>query len=579
MARVVGLDIGAHRVRLVEVEAAGKGLRVVRLGERDLDAVPDGGDREDVVRTAVDALFRDTRSSRGEVVLSWGAEACILREINVPFRAEDQIRKVAKFEFESHLHSQAIEEVVVDFVRVAETREGSRLLAVAAPKAPLRARLAALDRVKIDPVAVDVDVAALVEAAATAGALAEHPSSVLLDVGSRSTKIALVLEGHLLTARALRGGVDGLAGAIEKDLGVDAGAASSRAVEGGPREDDLLSVPGVAVASDAPAGERSAASLEVAVVEDRRSDFLDRLCREVTRTVATAAPGVTFGALLVTGRGSLIPGVRERLAASVGLPVQPLDLFRGIPNPVPPDKAEEANAVYAVALGAAARALRLGPTNLDLRREDLAFARRFDQVKGSLAAALGLCIVAVGFLLWRAKTEKEASERDFAAMVSTAKATTDDVEKRYEGVVGKERAQNLARPSGAPLQAIPDAHRRAKQMHDTLRNELGLSTDVPPIVSSLEVFKRVHQAVTSVRERVEYCLVDEESYDQREVKITFILSDRDHADILKGALDGAKEGATKLFATVEYGGIQQRARDGKWPVTFTCTLPKTGAAK
>ena len=65
MARAVGLDIGARHVRLVEVEGSGRGLRVLRLGERDC-VVPEGVDREEAVREAVDALFRDTRASRDE---------------------------------------------------------------------------------------------------------------------------------------------------------------------------------------------------------------------------------------------------------------------------------------------------------------------------------------------------------------------------------------------------------------------------------------------------------------------------------------------------------------------------------
>src|SRR5262245_54379567 len=104
------------------MEGGSRGLRVLRLGERDV-AVPEGGDREEAVREAVDALYKETRAGRDESVLSWPAEACVLRELGVPFREKEQIRKVVKFEFESHLHNQAIEDVVLDFVSTGDTRE------------------------------------------------------------------------------------------------------------------------------------------------------------------------------------------------------------------------------------------------------------------------------------------------------------------------------------------------------------------------------------------------------------------------------------------------------------------------
>src|SRR5688572_30113495 len=100
-------------------------MRVLRLGEREIPPVPEGGDREIAIRDAVEALFRETRASRSDVVLAWPAEQCILRELTVPFQKDDDIRKVVKFEIESHLHSHAIEDVVVDFVRTGTAPDGS----------------------------------------------------------------------------------------------------------------------------------------------------------------------------------------------------------------------------------------------------------------------------------------------------------------------------------------------------------------------------------------------------------------------------------------------------------------------
>lgn len=572
MGSVVGLDVGSNRVRLVEADAPGKSLRVLRMAERELEPVPEGGSREEAVRVTVDALFRESGMSRDEVTLAWPAEACTLREVSVPFKEDDQIRKVAKFELEHHLHSIDIDDVVVDYIRIGDSRDdgGSRLLAFAAPKAPLLERLRALEAVRVDPLAVDVDIASLHSAAHAAGVFEEHPSCILLDAGTRTTKIVLVVDGAVRSARALRGGMEGMARALGNDLGIDPGTARGRALAGA-RPDDLMAVPDT-TDMDAPAAERSAASLEVAVIEDRRGDFLTRLCREVTRTRA-AASGVEFSAILVTGQGSLVPGIHRAIGDRLAMPVQPLDLLRRIQHQVPPEAMDEADATYAVALGAAVRGMRIAPLQLDLRREDLAFARRFDQVKGLVALALVLLLGAVGIFLWQTRQDKMHWDAEWNDSIGLLRSVRDDVEKRYEKELGAEMAKKLPKFSDDQLNEFNDSNRRAKAMNATLQNELGLSTEVPAIISSLEVFRRVQEALTKIREQVEYCLIQQESYSQREVKLTIILSDRTHADVIKAAFTEMTKGDDPLFSTAEYGAINQR-RDGKYDPVFTLKLAK-----
>jgi len=555
LARAVGLDVGARHVRLVEADGGARALRVVRLGEREV-VVPEGGSREDAVRDAVDALFRDTRASRDEVVLTWPAEACVLREITVPFRDQDQIRKVVKFEFESHVHGRDIEEVVVDFVSTGDTREGTRLLCAGAEKGPLRALLQALDRVKVDPVAVDLDATCLVAGLAAAGVLLETPTAVVADIGTRSTKIALLVDGKVRSVRSFRGGFESLDGAPL------------------PRPDDLLAVPGAAAPSEAPAAERSAASLEVAVVQDRRTDVLGRLSREMSRTLAQAGTGTSFPVLLVTGRGSRVPGLRETLAAALGMEVRPLGLLSRVPGPVPPEMMEEADATYAAALGAAARALGASPAPLDLRREDLAYARRFDQVKGALAVGLGLLLLGTGFLLWRAKTEMNVAQADYRTLSSAVQATASKVEETYKADLGDEPFLALPKVDPESLAALPGYRARADAMYGHLRNEMGLSTEVPPIVSSLEMFRAVQGAVASVREKIEYCLVTTESYSQRGADVTLVLSASEHVDVVAEAFRSLKSEDRPLFAEVNPGTVQMVK--GKFPVSFALLLEKKG---
>ena len=581
MARAGGLDVGANHVRRGEAGGGGRGRKVIRLGEREVQ-VPEGGSREDAVREAVDALFRDTRASRDEVCMTWPAESCVLREVHVPFREPDQIRKVFRFEFESHLHGRDIDDYVVDFVPTGDTREGgARLFCAGAEKAPLRERLHSLQKIKVDPVAVDLDATCLLALLAATGTLAENPTLIAVDAGARSTRILLVVDGKLRSARAFRAGVDTVALGVEEDLGGAPGTGTARVLEG-PRPDDLMAFPGAGGAGvpapDLPAAETSAATLEVAVVEGRRGDYLERLSRELTRTLAQASSGAGFPLLLLTGRGARIPGVREDLGSRLGVEVRTLDLFSRVPSPVPPEMVEEADACYAAALGAAARALGASPSPLDLRREDLSYARRFDQIKGGLAAILGMLLLGVGFLLWRAKTEKEIAAQEFGAMTARLKETADQVEAAFKRdlKLSDEDFEKKYRGSGDPLKVVPDYGKRVGQMHNLLRNEMGLSTEVPPIASSLEAFRKVHAALTTVREQLAYCMMNTETYTQRGLDFTLVLSAPEHVDIVRNTLLEIKDGDVPLFAEVVPGTVSQD-RTGKYPVPFNCVFKKGGA--
>ncbi|MFV1958869.1 MAG: hypothetical protein ACC662_05585, partial [Planctomycetota bacterium] len=76
------------------------------------------------ISTVIRGVFDTMKLPRDDVCAALGAGSTVFREIMVPFREEDQIRKVVKFEAENHLHSYAIEDVVVNWVKTGENRDG-----------------------------------------------------------------------------------------------------------------------------------------------------------------------------------------------------------------------------------------------------------------------------------------------------------------------------------------------------------------------------------------------------------------------------------------------------------------------
>ena len=128
MGKSVGLEIHARGVRAVEVTGTGKKMRVQRYIDTML--VSRGGypDPEEL-QDALNAIFKGAKFSTNHVVISLPADEAVVREIPVPFKSDDQIRKVIKYEAEHHLHDCDADDVIVQYTRIGESGDGvNRLL-------------------------------------------------------------------------------------------------------------------------------------------------------------------------------------------------------------------------------------------------------------------------------------------------------------------------------------------------------------------------------------------------------------------------------------------------------------------
>src|SRR5262249_25597165 len=169
------------------------------------------------------------KAPRDPVVATFPSSECVFRNLLLPFRGEEPIRKVLKFESEGHLHHWNIDEIVVDYLPLGEVKGQTSALVVAAPKAALRRALEACEACGFDPQTLDLDGTALFNAAFQTGALPERGTSLLLHVGIHSSLLLLVEDRALRHVRALRVGVETMSAAVARDLGLDPAAAANRA--------------------------------------------------------------------------------------------------------------------------------------------------------------------------------------------------------------------------------------------------------------------------------------------------------------------------------------------------------------
>src|SRR5206468_3445422 len=114
--RVVGIELEPRAFRLVLLDGAGKRWRVAGLACETLPSAAEGEEPQAALAAAVENAFRRLKAPRDPVVATFPSSECVFRNLLLPFKGEEPIRKVLKFESEGHLHHWNIDEIVVDYL-------------------------------------------------------------------------------------------------------------------------------------------------------------------------------------------------------------------------------------------------------------------------------------------------------------------------------------------------------------------------------------------------------------------------------------------------------------------------------
>ena len=308
MARkVVGLDIGTTAVRAAEVSVRRGQVVLERVGQAGL---PDGAvtDGEVVDPTAVAAaikdLWRRTRISSRRVIVGVANQRVVVRLVDLPWMAPSELRSSLAFQAGDYLPIP-VDQTELDYAVIGE-HEGPggqrmlRVLLVAAQKEMLAGHLEAVRMAGLRPAGIDLNPIALLRSLGPAAGF-EEGAEALVDVGARVTNMVVHDNGVLRFVRILLMGGQDVTSSLEQELNLDRGAAE---------EAKLAASGGGEVAPEA--AELVARRLEVFVDEVRGSlDFY--------RSQQDATP---LARVVVSGGGSLLGPLVERLQAATGVPVE-----------------------------------------------------------------------------------------------------------------------------------------------------------------------------------------------------------------------------------------------------------------
>jgi hypothetical protein len=370
MARACGLRIGPRGYEMVLLDGSAKRHKVVasEAGALELKADPEGASE-----VLMDLAKRhDIPSDNLRVVIEGGLAA--FRKVGLPVNDDDKIEKVVKFEVESELPQFNIEDVVVDWVRLSSSKDSCTLLTTIVKKKDLESVISVCEKGNVEPLEVDVDTSAIVNAASAAGAFDPESAQLVVFIGEESSSIAIIDGGELRELRSIK------QGAMTHLPGQVAQVEQSDELE----DEDL--------AAESEEGFEEQVSGDSHDVEELRLQVLTRLKRELARSISGARTIQPLQKVLVAGYD--MPGlIGEDILDT------PVEELSGLP-----DTASSASRC-AAAYGAAVAQLGGGLVESGLRREELRFTGTLERLELPLAVAGLLLVTLLG--VWNIRMNKD----------------------------------------------------------------------------------------------------------------------------------------------------------------------------
>lgn len=345
----VGLDLGHHTIKAVQVEKSGGGWKVTRLGSIP---TPEESIRESVVvdpqavAVAIKQLLRENHITANSAHIAVAGGSVIVRNVRVPRMPEATLRKSIKFEAGRYVPSST-EDSFIEFEIIGDVDESQMdVLVVAAPKDVVASRVAACEAAGLEVDSVDIEPFAayrsLVESEHNEELMAG--TLVLVDIGASSTNLSVISQGVFAMTRSISQAGDSLTDALKKNFNL-----SDEDAEAGKAQLDLNELVEESAFRENP---------PLKVIQPH----LDDLIREIRRSLnyyqsqqPEGSPSRDVNKVLISGGGSRMSGLAKYLSKKLEIDTEAADVLQKPTFLVTDPTAETKPIDIAVASGLAMR--------------------------------------------------------------------------------------------------------------------------------------------------------------------------------------------------------------------------------
>jgi general secretion pathway protein L len=420
MKNVLGLDLGAHTLKAVELRQTLRGLEPVQL------RVHPRADPEAPLAEVLQRFVRMHQLSTEHIACALPSDRLSSRRLEFPFRDRKRLAPAVPFAVEGQIPFD-LDDVIIDWEVVGGERNHAEVAATLAPRREVSNLLAELGEAHCEPRILEAEGLVLGNLAA----LFDLPGTrLLVDIGHRKTTLCLLRDEAPVASRSLPIGGAALTQAIARDRGWSLDDA-----ERAKCEDGVFHL-----------GFNSASPGAVAI--------LDQLAREIMRTLESledvlgGSPETQVSAITLMGGSARLLRIDEYIAERAGIPTARLAL--------PPEGSGSAlvaggdPVLFAPAIALALRATNEARTRMNFRQDEFTYRTDLRQLFGRdmrPAAVMAGCAV---------------------LLLGLSAGTGITVESRRAGRLEAEvqRLYSDAVPGAAPSNPMGEMSRRVQEKRD-----------------------------------------------------------------------------------------------------------------
>jgi type IV pilus assembly protein PilM len=321
--QLVGLDIGSHSIKLVEIDHGKKGRVLKNFGVIGLppEAIVEGAIKEmEVVASAIKTLYKNLKVKNRNVATSISGYSVIVKKITVGRRGATELERSIQDEAEQYIPFD-INDVNLDYdVLEPESTDGQEgeakkedanqmeVMLVAAKKDIVEDYVSLIQLAGLNPVILDVDAFALQNAFEMS---ASEPEGffALVNVGAEELGINAVRKGSSMFTRDSSYGGFQITEGIMSQLKV------------GYEEAEKIKLGGMKP------GEHQE------VLEEIFTSIVSGWVQEIKRALdflATSYPQESIGKIYLSGGSCRLPGFRRYLEQETEIPVEELNPFANL---------------------------------------------------------------------------------------------------------------------------------------------------------------------------------------------------------------------------------------------------------
>ncbi|HPY75515.1 MAG TPA: pilus assembly protein PilM [Planctomycetota bacterium] len=424
MAKAVGIDIGSRSLKILELEGSGNRLSINFFRNLEIPFGSDESKTPDLLVEAIKSIFHQEHLNVDNVILSVPTQDCILREIAVDFKDDDHIRQTIKYEAEKYLLSYEIDDVIVDYRKISVGQDKTKLFVASVPKKIIQQRLDLLKLCNIDPIAIDLDIMSLVNVANLVPEVTEKENVAVVDFGAGSSNIVIISQGKLRHVRAIRLGTS-FVDDIEKPNvdKSDSANDSELDLDWDIEQQLIVSLPmpdGVELDRMVLFRKDEEQSASAAQKQKKKTEFFQRLFKEIRRTMLTLDMEAPLDLVCITGGGSQLEGLMEKVEDAFQVPAIYLDFSPTVQ--INTENLEETIVSAPIALGMALELIDGNCQTMNFRKEEFVYTNRFELVKIPLAILVTFLFLFLSCLTYFMYNLANNAEENFISVLEQSNA-------------------------------------------------------------------------------------------------------------------------------------------------------------